>query len=195
MEAGMLQVHIIRAWTEDEQSSAIEEIVEDRGHSVWRNPHAWSLGTYNYDRAIDQAILGCDTVILMWSVAASRSRLVSRQLQLVARLAKPMATLRLDSCPLPAQATKTASFPLATGYSHLLSYIDNYKSDALLQRVVRQLADERVGTRRQGTERLRELAGDKRYRGHTLRLLEFLVDYELNLQLRSLAETILEEQR
>lgn len=184
-------MHIIHAEHDAEHAAEVRDLIEAGGSSVWRDPHGWTPGTYNHDRALDQAILGSDLVVLLWSGPASKSRTVSRQLQLTGRLAKPIITLYIDSCPVPGPARNIAAFPLGASQRRLPECLRDFKPDGVVQAVVRQLADERVAVRQQGLETLRRLAHGTVHHGQALTLLAYLIDCELDLSLRSLAESAL----
>lgn len=189
----MLHLHVIWSDADAQAHRMLKHLLEIDGHRVWQDPHGWARHTYSSDRANDTGILGCDVVILLWSSAAAESRSVLRELKLAQRLLKPILVAKLDSTPISG-ATRLPAFEMPhLEPDSLLDYLRQFQPDALTQRVVRRLADERLSIRREGIESLRQLVNIASHRELAMKLLRYLVDYEPALELRVLAQTGLDQ--
>jgi TIR domain len=184
------------AYTKDDASCAnqLRQELEAKSYTVEREPDYYDPGSRSYQQLIENAIVGCAAVVLVWSSRAAKNAEVERQWRFAQQLKKTLLAVPLDATPLPASllaittiptATTVTSFPLATVTSQdlctdivaVLAALPNFpppqSTDPLLI-FYEQAADTLIPLRKQAIEGVEKLLSGGVQREVVLTVLNYL---------------------
>lgn len=86
------------------QSTYIEQLrtaLESEGYTTWRAPAYPTPANASYPMMIEQAVLGCAVLVLVWSREAAQDQWIERQVLFAQELKKPICLIELDDTVLP----------------------------------------------------------------------------------------------
>jgi TIR domain len=184
-----------------EDAACTEQInqgLEAKGYTVWREPKGLSIQSISYPRTIENSILGSAAVLVVWSSHAARSEWVERQVLFAQRLKKLVVPVVLDTSELPntlfAVSPVAAQTSCADALTQLLPLLPSPQStDALIALIEKAAKDSLISmrSRKAAIDQAAEMLQRGEHREEVLAILEYLAGNDVMEGVRQKAQAVL----
>lgn len=185
----------------EENTDCAEQLrkgLEAQGYAVWREPGYLDRNSVSYPRLIENAILGCVAVVLVWSNGAAQSEWIDRHRLFAQRLKKPIFPVVLDGTDLPNTLIVDNAITgqiLCTNVVALLIAQPTFPragdTDSLSV-LSEKAAHEFIRCRKEAIKQAADMLKRGEHREAVLEVLEYLARNELIMTVRSEAQKILD---
>jgi hypothetical protein len=194
----MTYLFMVHSESETECAGQIRKELEANGYKVWQGEHPWDPHSFSYAHALESALLGSSTIVVIWSAAAAQIEWVERKLLFAQRLKTPVLVVQTDPTDLPRtliDVQPIAAVPPCKGVvEQLLPQLPPIETDDALLGFIELMSHERIRERRKGIEMARKLLQNAQIRQRVLAVLEYVARNDLIIGVRELAQTVLDNE-
>jgi len=192
----MTQIFVSHTQDDAACAESIREGLEVRGYSTWREPTSLSMESILYPRTIENVILSCAAVILVWSSNAAASEWVERHILFAQRLKKLIVPVVIDGTALrPTLIVDTiiaGQVPCREALKQLPSNFPQLGSADPLIKLSERVAHEFIRERKEAIDQAAEMLKQGEHREAVLAILEYMAQDDLMMGVREKAQEALD---
>jgi len=194
----MTNLFLLHASEDAARAETLRTSLTIQGYSVWCEPLSLQVSDILDPHTIENAILGSAVVLLLWSRSASRSAEVARHLPFALHLKKTILLLMLDQTGLPASLRGTPPFVVQERCADIVtqlmqqSLLPSIDSDDPLFMLAQLAASSLLSERKAAIQQASAMLQRNEQRAAVLAILTYLVQHDLVLGVRELAQEVLD---